>query len=55
VRGKIFISIDRNYLLNLADINMGIRGGVMVSVIDANIAFVIIRNTINRFVTVSRN
>jgi hypothetical protein len=47
--------IDRDYLLSLADINIGIEGGVIVSVVDANTAFVIIRNTINRSVTVSRN
>jgi hypothetical protein len=47
--------INRDYLLSLADINMGIKGEVMISVIDANTAFVIIRNMINRSVTVSRN
>jgi hypothetical protein len=55
VRGKISIPTDRNYLLSPADINMGIRGGVIVSVVDANTAFVMVRNTINRSVTVSRN
>jgi hypothetical protein len=55
MRGKIFISINRNYLLSSADINMNIKGEVIISVIDANTAFVIIRNIINRFVTVSRN
>jgi hypothetical protein len=47
--------INRDYLLSPADINIGIRGGVIISVIDANTAFVIIRNIINRSVTVSRN
>jgi hypothetical protein len=42
-------------LLSLADINIGIGGGVIINVIDANTAFVIIKNTINRSVTVSRN
>jgi hypothetical protein len=55
VRGKISISIDHDYLLSLADINIDIRRGVIISVVDANTAFVIIRNIINRFVTVSRN
>jgi hypothetical protein len=55
MRGKTFIFINRDYLLSPADINIDIRGGVIISVIDANTAFVIIRNTINRSVTVSRN
>jgi hypothetical protein len=55
MRDKIFILTDRDYLLSPADINMSIRGGVIVSVVDANTAFVIIRNTINRSVIVSRN
>jgi hypothetical protein len=55
VRGKIFISINRDYLLSPADINIDIKGGIIISVINANTAFVIIRNIINRFVTVSRN
>jgi hypothetical protein len=55
MRGKIFMPIDYNYLLSLADINIDIRGGVIISVVDANTAFIIIRNTTNRFVIVSRN
>jgi hypothetical protein len=55
MRGKTFIFINYNYLLSLADINIDIKGGVIISVVDANTAFVIIRNMINRFVTVSRN
>jgi hypothetical protein len=55
VRGKIFIPTDRNYLLSLANINIDIREGVIISVVDANTAFIIIRNIINRSVTVSRN
>jgi hypothetical protein len=55
MRGKIFIPINRNYLFSLANINIDIRKEVIVSVVDANTAFVIVRNIINRFVTVSRN
>jgi hypothetical protein len=55
VRGKISIPTDRNYLLSLADININIKEGIIANVINANTAFVIIRNIINRFVTVSRN
>jgi hypothetical protein len=55
VRGKTFIFTDRDYLLSPADINIGIRGGVIISVVDVNTAFVIVRNIINRFVIVSRN
>jgi hypothetical protein len=55
VRGKISIFIDRDYLFSPADININIRGEVIVSVINVNTAFVIVRNIINRSVTVSRN
>jgi hypothetical protein len=55
IRGKIFISTDYNYLFSPADINIDIKGEIIISVIDVNTAFVIVRNIINRSVTVSRN
>ncbi len=54
IRGKSSLPTDRDFLINSAKTDMGAGRGVSASVIDANTAGLIIRNTSNRSVTVGR-